>query len=174
MKKLISAALIAAVAIPVATVPSVANAQSARELRQDRREIRQERRDLREARRYGDRRDIRRERRDLREARREYREDRRDYRERRWGDHDWRRYRNENRRVFARGHWRAPFRYQRFRPGIRINSMFFGPRFAVNDPWRYRLPPAGRFQRYVRHYDDLLLVDVRRGIVVRVYNNFYW
>ena len=50
-----------------------------------------------------------------------------------------------------------------------------------NDPaheWmlapRYRLPPAGRWQRWVRHYDDVLLVDTRRGTVIRVIRHFYW
>jgi len=26
----------------------------------------------------------------------------------------------------------------------------------------------------VRHYDDVLLIDTRRGIVLRVIHNFYW
>ena len=36
------------------------------------------------------------------------------------------------------------------------------------------MPPAGYGQRWVRHYDDVLLIDTRRGIVIRVLNNFYW
>ena len=34
--------------------------------------------------------------------------------------------------------------------------------------------PATAYQRYVRHYDDLLLVNTRTGRVIRVYNGFYW
>jgi Ni/Co efflux regulator RcnB len=44
----------------------------------------------------------------------------------------------------------------------------------VNEPGRYRLPPARGAQRWVRHYDDVLLVDTRRGRVIDVVRNFYW
>ena len=43
----------------------------------------------------------------------------------------------------------------------------------IADPWRYRLPPARGYQRWVRHYDDVLLVDVRRGVVIQVIRGFY-
>jgi len=168
MNKLITAALIAAVALP-----GVASAQSNRELRRDREDIRQEQRDVRQAQRYGSPSDVRQERRELRDAHREYREDLQD-RNRRWGNDDWRGWRDHNRNLYARGSWRAPFRYTAFRPGVRIGAAYYGPRYVIADPWRYRLPPAAGYQRWVRHYDDLLLVDVRRGVVVRVLHNFYW
>jgi Ni/Co efflux regulator RcnB len=171
-KKLILTALIAAVAMPVMTATPAA-AQSRGELRRDREQIREEQRELRRAQRYGTGRDVREERRDVREARREYREDRRD-RNRRWGNDDWRGWRDRNRGVYARGNWRAPFRYYGFRPGVRIAPRYYGSRYYINDPWRYRLPPVGRWQRWVRHYDDMLLVDTRRGVVVRVIRNFFW
>lgn len=170
-KKLILTALIAAVAMPVMTAPP-AVAQSRGELRRDREQIREEQRELRRAQRYGTRRDVREERRDVRDARREYRQDLND-RNRRWGDNDWRSWRNRNRGIYARGNWRAPFRYYGFRPGVRIAPRYYS-RYYINDPWRYRLPPAGRWQRWVRHYDDMLLVDTRRGYVVRVIRNFFW
>jgi len=168
MNKLITAALLAAVALP-----GVASAQSSRELRHDREDIRQEQRDVRHAQRYGSRSDVREQQRQLHDAHREYREDVQD-RNRRWGNDDWRGWRDHNRNLYARGNWRAPFRYNAFRPGVRIGASYYGPRYVVADPWRYRLPQAGRYQRWVRHYDDLLLVDVRRGVVIRVLNNFYW
>lgn len=171
-KKLIWTALIAAVAMP-AVAPAAASAQSRGELRRDREQIREEQRELRHAQRYGDRRDVREERRDVRDARREYREDLND-RNRRWGNDDWRGWRDRNRGVYARGQWRAPFRYQGFRAGVRIAPLYYGSRYYINDPWRYRLPPAGRWQRWVRHYDDMLLVDTRRGVVIRVIRNFFW
>jgi Ni/Co efflux regulator RcnB len=146
MRKLILSGLIAATVLPVA-----AEAQSYRDVQRDRREIRQDRQALRE--------------------------DQRDYRQdmnRRWGDNDWRGWRDQNRGVFARGTWRAPFRYYAFRPGVRIAPVYFGASYVIADPWRYRLPPAGYGERWVRHYDDLLLVDTRRGVVVRVINHFYW
>ncbi|MGY4394987.1 Ni/Co efflux regulator RcnB [Sphingomonas sp. UYAg733] len=172
MRKLIITALMAAVAIPAVAIPTAASAQSQREVRRDRQDLRQEQRELNQARRSGDRNDIRDERRDVRGARQELREDIRD-RNHAWGRNDWRGYRDNNRSIYARGHWRAPFRYSAFRPGIRIAPRYFGSRYYIADPWRYRLPLAGRNQRWVRHYNDVILVDARRGIVVDVIRNFY-
>jgi len=169
MRKFILFTLLAATVMPAA-----AQAQSRAELQRDRRDIREERRELDRAYRYGDRDDIRDERRDLREARQEFREDRRDYRDRRWGRDDWRDYRNSNRGLYARGNWRAPFRYNTFRPGVRIAPAYWGSRYYIADPWRYRLPPARAYQRWVRHYDDVLLIDTRRGVVVDVYRGFFF
>jgi len=173
MKKIVTAALMAAVAVPAVALPTAAGAQSRQELRRDRQDIREEQRDLRRAYRSGDRREIREQRRDVREARQEYREDLRD-RNRRWRDNDWRDYRNRNRALYARGNWRAPFRYTRFRSGVRIAPTYWGSRYWLADPWRYRLPPAGRYQRWVRHYNDVLLIDTRRGLVIRVIPGFFW
>lgn len=178
MRKLILSALMAATVIP-----GVASAQSYGELRRDRQDIREERRDVREAQRRGDWRRVEGERRDLRDARREYREDLRDARrdrrdwgdrDRRWGRNDWQSYRTQNRALYARGNWRAPFRYNTFRPGVRIAPNYYGQRYWINDPWRYRLPPARANARWVRHYNDVILVDYRRGIVLDVIRNFYW
>ncbi|MFZ5748530.1 MAG: RcnB family protein [Pseudomonadota bacterium] len=161
MKKMISAALVAAFALPAISAPAVAFAQS----HHDRRDDRYDRRD--------DRRDDRHDRREDRRDHRDYRDDRYD-RGYRWGDNDWERYRRSNRVVFARGTWRAPFRYTAFRPGVRIGAVYFGPRYVVADPWRYHLPPAGRGLVWVRHYNDVLLVDTRRGVVIRVHRGFFW
>jgi Ni/Co efflux regulator RcnB len=161
MRKWIITALMAATALPAA-----ASAQSNGEVRHDRRDVRHEQRELDQARRTGDRRDVR-------DARHELREDVND-RNRRWARNDWNGWRNQNRAIFARGNWNAPFRYNAFRVGVRIAPAYYGPRFFVADPWRYHLPPAGFNQRWVRHYNDLLLVDVRRGIVIDVIRNFYW
>lgn len=170
MRSLITAALLAATAL----VPAAAQAQGRGELRRDRQEIREERRELRQAQRFGDRRDIREERRDLREARREYREDLRDYRRNDWRRNDWRDYRQRNRALYAGGNWRAPFGYNSFRPGVRIGAPYYTQRYWISDPYRYHLPRPVGFQRWVRHYDDLLLVDTRRGFVVDVIRGFYW
>lgn len=173
MNKFITAALLAAVAMPTTMVPATASAQSRGELRRDRQDIREEQRELREAQRRGNPRHIREQRRDVREARQEYREDLRD-RNRNWGNDDWRRYRTQNRRLYSRGNWNAPFRYNSFRAGVRIAPNYYGPRFIIADPWRYHLPRAGRWQTWVRHYNDLLLVDTRRGVVLRVIRGFYF
>jgi Ni/Co efflux regulator RcnB len=164
MRKLIMLGLLAATALPAA---APAFAQSRGEIRRDRQELREERRELRQARRYGDRRDVRHERRDVRDARRELREDRADRR-------DWRAYRNHNRQLYSRGGWHSPYAYRSFRPGLTISAGYYAPRYYIPNPSRYRLPAAYGTLRWVRHYDDALLVDVGRGIVVDVIRNFYW
>ncbi|MCE7798807.1 RcnB family protein [Sphingobium sufflavum] len=159
MKKTLLAALIVATALPT-LAPTMAAAQT-RELREDRRDVRDAQRDLRDAQRHGDHRDVRDARQDLREARQEHRE-------------DWRDYRAQNRNTYARGNWRAPFAYQRFRSGAQIRPAYYNSRYYIANPARYRLPPATGANRWVRHYDDALLVNVRSGRVVRVINGFYW
>lgn len=154
-------------------------AAQTRELDRERRDVRAEQRDLREARadyrdarRYGDRDDIRDARRDVREERRELDRERRDYRQER--REEWREHRARHRNLYRAPRFDAPFRYQRFGSGSAISSRYWAPAYTVGGYARYRLPAPGRYQRYVRHYDDLLLVNTRTGRVVRLYNGFYW
>ena len=167
MRKPIIMALMAVAALPMA-----AQAQSNGELRHDRRDIRHEQRDLRDARRSGDPAQIRDERHDLRDARQEYRDDVRD-RNHQWARDDWRAGRDRNPGFYGRGNWNAPFRYTGFRAGLRIAPLYYGPRYVIADPWRYRLPAAGFGRTWVRHYNDVLLIDTRRGIVIDVIHGFY-
>ena len=150
--KFLTAGLIAAM-----MVPAMAQAQT-REIREDRRDVREEQRELRHAQRYGDRSDVREERRDVRNARQELREDRRDWRQDR-------RYSN----------YRAPFRYQQFRIGATLRPNYYAPAYRPSWDSRWGVPRAGRNLTYVRHYNDLLLVNERNGRVVKVYrNHFNW
>jgi len=181
MRTLVSAALIAAGVVPLA---APAAAQSQRELQRDRRDIREQQRDLNDAYRYGDRGDVRDARGDLREARQEYREDLRGrYGDRGrggrdwgrdWGRDDWRGWRDGHRDLYARGRWNAPFRYNSFRPGARIAPAYYGRGYWIQDPYRYHLRAGVGPQRWVRHYDDALLVDTRRGLVVDAIRGFYF
>ena len=110
-----------------------------------------------------------RDRREWREDRREWREDRRDRRE------AWERWRDSNRHAYRRGDWRAPFAYRGFNRGMTLPRGYWGSRYYVDNWGYYRLPrPQYRHFRYVRHYDDVLLIDIRSGRVIRVYRNFYW
>ncbi|HEV7232674.1 MAG TPA: RcnB family protein [Sphingorhabdus sp.] len=152
--------LITAAAVAATLSPVVAQAQT-RELERDRREVREERRELRDAQRYGDRGDVREERREYRDARREYRE-------------DWQDYRDRNRNAFRGSRFNAPFRYRSFNSGVAIGASYYAPRYRVSNYSSYRLPQPGRYQTYVRHYNDVLLVNVRTGRVVRAYRGFYW
>ena len=167
MRKLITTLLIAA-----AAMPAMASAQSQRELNRDRRDVHREQRQLDNARDRGDVRDIRENRGDVRDAQREYREDFRD-RNHRWGSNDWSNYRRSNPRLYSGAGWRAPFRYTRFGVGARIAPSYYGSSYWIRDPWMYRLPVAGYGTRWIRHYNDVVLVDYRRGRVVRVIPGFY-
>jgi len=151
--KFLTAGLIAAL-----MVPGAALAQTRGEVRESRQDVREEQRELRQAQRYGDRDDVRDERRDVREARQELREDRRDWRQES-------RYQN----------YRAPFRYQQFRVGTTLRSNYYAPAYRPSYDSRWGVPRAGRNLTYVRHYNDLLLVNERNGRVVKVYrNHFNW
>ncbi|NIJ36547.1 Ni/Co efflux regulator RcnB [Sphingopyxis panaciterrae] len=150
--KFLAAGLIAAM-----MVPAMAQAQT-REIRKDRQELREDQRDLRNAQRRGDRGDIRDARHDVQDSRKDLRESQR----------DWRRdtrYQN----------YRAPFKYQQFRVGSTLRSNYYAPSYRPTWDSRWGVPRAGRNLTYVRHYNDLLLVNARNGKVVKVYrNHFNW
>jgi hypothetical protein len=111
-----------------------------------------------------------------------YRDRDRDHRS--W-NHDWRRdnrynwynYRNANRNLYRIGRYYSPYsnyRYNRLSIGFRLGSLFYGSRYWINDPWQYRLPEAYGPYRWVRYYDDALLVDTYTGEVVDVIYDFFW
>ena len=157
MRKAIILGLLAA-----AVAPAMALAQNA-ELRHDRQDVREQQRDLRDARLHGDRHDVREQRHDVREARQEYRG-------------DWRDYRKNHRDAYRMPAYVGPRGY-RYRPvviGNRFEPAYYGRRYVIADPMRYRLPPATGFQRWVRYGNDVVLVNTRTGRVVQVYSGFFW
>ena len=161
MRKIIAAVLATSVALPGVALPVAASAQSGREVRESTRDLREEQRELRQAQRQGDKRDVREERRDVRDARQELRE-------------DWRDYRRTHRDVYRGGNWRAPFRYSQWNAGSQLRPAYYNSRYYINDPQRYRLARPGTNMRWVRHYNDVLLVNVRTGRVVEAHRSFFW
>jgi Ni/Co efflux regulator RcnB len=143
MRNLLIAALAA-----TALVPSVASAQSAREVRHDRREIR---RDVAR----GDHREARQDRRELRE--------------------DWRDYRRSHRTVYRRPAYVAPrgYHYRRVGVGYNLSRAFWGRNYWVNYNI-YRLPPPYAGTTYVRYGNDVLLISLRTGRVIAAYDDFFW
>ncbi len=92
-------------------------------------------------------------------------------------DYDWQDYREHNRRVFSIGGYFSPYRnysYRRLSIGFYLDSLFYSDRYWINDPWTYHLPEAYGPYRWVRYYDDALLVDVYSGEVVDVIEDFFW
>ncbi len=138
--------------------------QNQREYRQDRREDRREwRQDRRE-----DRREWRQERRDLRNWDRNWRYDRR---------YNWNNWRSSNRHIYRLPPYYAPYRghsYSRIGIGVTLGRPFWSDYYWIRDPYQYRLPYAPAGTRWVRYYDDVLLIDTWTGEVLDVVYNFFW
>ena len=102
---------------------------------------------------------------------------------RRWSsdwrrDHryDWRSYRNRYSSLYRLNRYYDPYgwNYRRFSTGYNLWPSYYGSSFWLNDPWQYRLPPAYGPYRWVRYYDDALLVNIYTGQVADVIYNFFW
>lgn len=113
-----------------------------------------------------------------------HRDDWRSGNHRRWNN-DWRRdnrynwsgYRNQHRNVFSVGRYYSPYRnysYSRLSIGLFLDRGFYGNNYWVNDPWQYRLPEVYGPYKWVRYYDDVILVDIYSGEVVDVIHNFFY
>lgn len=158
--------------------------------RQDRDNDRQQRRDIRR----DDRRaDWRNDRDNSRNDRREnWRNDSdrnrsawRDRDDRRWDRNHWRRdnrydwqsYRARHRSVYRIGRYYSPYHnysYRRLSIGFGLSPLFYSSRYWIDDPWDYRLPPVYGPYRWVRYFDDALLVNTYTGEVVDVIHDFFW
>jgi hypothetical protein len=90
--------------------------------------------------------------------------------------YDWRRWRDRHRSWFHLGFYYDPFGwdYYPYQIGWRLWPSYYGSRFWINDPWQYRLPYAPPGYRWVRYWDDALLVDTWTGEVVDVIHDFFW
>lgn len=92
--------------------------------------------------------------------------------------YDWNSYRNRYGDRYRMGRYYAPrgwnYGYRSFSVGIFLNSLLYSNSYWLDDPYSYRLPPAYGSLRWIRYYDDALLVDIRDGYVVDVINNFFW
>jgi Ni/Co efflux regulator RcnB len=127
-----------------ALVPATAQASTTRvELARDVQDIREERRDLKRAYARGNPREIRDEREDLREAKQEYREDLNDS------------------RAYP------------YRPGVRLAPIYYGPRYVIAEPWRYRLARPAGYDRWVRRSSDAILVNTRTGTIRFVHRGYF-
>ena len=87
---------------------------------------------------------------------------------------DWQDYRRSHRDVYRAGNWNAPFRYSRWNAGAQLRPAYYSSRYYIADPYRYRLPRPAANQRWVRHYNDVMLVNVRTGRVMTVHRGFFW
>lgn len=91
--------------------------------------------------------------------------------------YDWRGHRQRYSNYYRPGRYYSPYRghnYSRISIGFSLGSGYYGSRYWINDPWQYRLPAAYGSYRWIRYYDDVLLVDLRTGRVVDVIRDFFW
>ncbi|MEO5868057.1 MAG: RcnB family protein [Sphingomonas sp.] len=100
---------------------------------------------------------------------RDWRQDRR---------YDWSRRRAENRELFRLPRYYAPsgwgYGYRRFSIGFRLSQILFQENYWIDDPYAYDLPPAYGPYRWVRYYNDALLVDMDSGEVVDTVYDIFW
>lgn len=92
--------------------------------------------------------------------------------------YDWSGWRAHNRNQYRLPRYYAPrgynYGYQRFGIGVTLGSILFSQNYWINDPGEYRLPPAYEPYRWVRYYNDALLVDIYSGEVVDVIYDIFW
>lgn len=90
--------------------------------------------------------------------------------------YDWRGWRDSHRDVFRRGQYYAPrgYGYRSVYRGFFLEPFFYSSNYWLADPYEYRLPPVQWPYRWVRYYDDALLVDTTNGEVVDVIQNFFF
>ncbi|WBH16441.1 RcnB family protein [Sphingomonas radiodurans] len=92
--------------------------------------------------------------------------------------YDWNRFRVSNRSAFQLPRYYAPYGwnqgYQRFGIGAVLSASLFSQNYWIDDPWSYRLPDAGDDLRWVRYYNDAILVDVYTGETVDVIHDIFW
>ena len=90
--------------------------------------------------------------------------------------YNWRDYRRRNWLLFQLGLYLDPFgwSYNRWTTGWRLWPSYYHRSYWLDDPWMYRLPYAPYPYKWVRYWNDALLVDTFTGRVVDVEYDFFW
>ena len=90
--------------------------------------------------------------------------------------YNWRDHRRRHRSLFRLGFYFDPFgwSYRRHHIGWRLWPSYYERSHWLNDPYMYRLPYAPYPYKWVRYWDDALLVDTWSGEVVDVVHDFFW
>ena len=92
--------------------------------------------------------------------------------------YDWRGYRTQNRSLYRLPRYYAPsgwgYGYRRFSPGFQLSALLYSSNYWISDPFAYRLPEVDGPYRWVRYYNDALLVDTYTGEVVDTIYDIFW
>lgn len=165
MKKILTAAIAATLAMSSLGVASAAEAQTRGnyEQRQDRRDDRRDDRNERREDRRDDRRD---DRSDRREWRQDNRDDRREFRQDQRAYGLW----QQSQRRYNAGRYYAPRGYQQrdWSYGQRMPSYYRSNQYVVNDYSRYGLRAPPRGYHYVRSGNDVVLAAIAGGLITAV------
>jgi|GEM_PF-2052757 len=91
--------------------------------------------------------------------------------------YDWVGWRAAHRATFHPDYYIPPFGGYAYAPvgiGALLAVDFLGEQYWIADPSIYHLPPAEDPYRWVRYYNDCLLVDIDTGAVVDVVRDVFW
>ena len=92
--------------------------------------------------------------------------------------YNWQGYRDSHRDAYRVGRYRPPsgygWGYRRYGIGAALEAGFFAQDYWIGNPGYYRLPPAYGPYRWVRYYNDALLVNVYNGQIVDEIPDFFF
>ena len=90
--------------------------------------------------------------------------------------YNWRDHRRRFGSLFRLGFYFDPFGwgYHRYGRGWRLWPSYYDSYYWLSDPFMYRLPYAPYPYKWIRYWDDALLVDTYTGQVVDVAHDFFW
>ncbi len=89
---------------------------------------------------------------------------------------DWVTWRATHTALFRPGLYYPPFGGYAYAPidvGAVLGAEFLSDRYLIENPAIYHLPPAWGSYRWVRYYNDILLVDIDNGRVVEVIHSLF-
>lgn len=92
-------------------------------------------------------------------------------------NYDWADWRARHRDLFHIGYYAPPYGGYAYVPigiGGLLAPEFMNDEYGIDDPSIYHLPPAQDPYRWVRYYNDCLLVDLDTGEVVDVVHDVFW
>ena len=91
--------------------------------------------------------------------------------------YNWTAWRTAHRDTFHPGYYYPPYGGYDYAPlavGALLAAEFWREQYWIDDPQDYHLPPPWGPYRWVRYYNDCLLVDIDSGEVVDVAYNVFW
>ena len=91
--------------------------------------------------------------------------------------YDWAGWRSAHGDLFHGSYYYPPddgYGYARVGIGAALDEAFLDEQYWIDNPAYYHLPPAYGPYRWVRYYNDCLLIDIDNGQVADVLYNVFW